>query len=69
MWNWRGIKGLTEIVDPHTPPPGPPTWESLACAAATVEDLRLIWKRAKECGAMTDALAALLTARSRELAA
>ncbi len=69
VWDWRGTKGLTEIVDPHVPPPEPPTWESLASAAATVEDLRLIWKRAKECGAMTDALAALLTARSREVAA
>ena len=69
VWDWRGTKGLTEIVNPDEDPPGPPTWESLTSAAATVEDLRLIWKRAAECGAMTDALAALLTARSRELAA
>ena len=69
VWDWRGTKGLTEIVNPDEDPPAPPTWESLTCAAATVEDLRLIWKRAAECGAMTDALAALLTARSRELAA
>ena len=67
VWEWRSIKGLTEPLS--LTPPAPPTWESLTCAAATVEDLRLIWKRAKECGAMTDALAALLTARSRELAA
>ena len=69
VWDWRGTKGLTEIVNPDEEPPAPPTWESLTSAAATVEDLRLIWKRAAECGAMTDALAALLTARSRELAA
>lgn len=69
VWAWRSTKGLAEMIDPEAPPPAPPTWESLAAGAASIEDLRLVWKRAKECGAMTDALAALLTARSRELAA
>jgi hypothetical protein len=66
VWDWRGTKGLTA---PLAAVPTPPTWESLAADARGLDDLRLIWKRAAECGALTDALAALLTARSRELAA
>ena len=69
VWSWRGTKGLTREVDPHDEPPAPPTWASLIAAAASLDDLRLIWKRAAECGALTAEVQAAATEKSRELAA
>ena len=36
--------------------PAPPTWESLANEADSVEELRVIWKQASECGQLTPEL-------------
>lgn len=62
VWNWRDTKGLTEPMRLEAPEP-PPTWESLTLAATTVEDCRLIWRRAGECGDMTTELATLIKQR------
>ena len=69
VWDWRGTKELTTLVDPHAPPPGPPTWESLISSASSVDDLRLIWRRAKECGQLTAEIRELAAEKSRELGA
>jgi len=66
VWSWRGVKDLTRPLRPHVEPP---TWESLVRDARDLEDLRLIWKRAAECGDMTAELKELMLARSAELAA
>lgn len=65
VWDWRGTKSLTRLID--GPPAAPPTWESLIRDAATVEDLRLVWKRAKELGELTAELKVLAARRSKEL--
>ena len=70
---WRkklanGREIATEVTEFETRPE-PPTWESLVRDARDVEDLRLIWKRAAECGDMTAELKELMLARSAELAA
>ena len=67
VWDWRGTKELTRIIE--GPPPAPPTWESLIAAAASLDELRLIWSRAKELGELTPELKAAATVRSAELAA
>ncbi|MCK0174782.1 PD-(D/E)XK nuclease family protein [Mycolicibacterium sp. F2034L] len=67
VWDWRGTKELTRLIDPAVAPPKPPTWYSLTEAATTVEDLRLIWTRAKECGDLTAELKAALTERNEQL--
>lgn len=66
VWNWRGLKGLTR---PLAPPATPPAWESLIRDARDLDDLRLIWSRAKELGELTEELKRAATARSQELAA
>ena len=75
VWTWRGTKDLTHKVgddrvstwEKSNGDAPAPTWESLATAAATVDDLRLIWSRAKECGQLTKELKELCTQRSKEL--
>ena len=69
VWNWRGTKGLTQLIDPNAPPPGPPTWESLIRSANSIDNLRLIWRRAKECGQLTAEIRDLAAEKSRELGA
>ena len=69
VWSWRGTKDLTRPISTDMVDAGPPTWESLALAATTVEDIRLIWNRANECGNMTDDLNALLTQRAAAIKA
>jgi len=65
VWKWRGQKGLIEpLVDNAIPT----TWQTLVARAADVDELRTIWKRAKECSDLDDALKELLTARRAELA-
>lgn len=66
VWDWRSTKGLTE---PLTTPPSTPTWTSLTLAATTVDELRIIWNRAKECGELDDDLKELLTQRGNALKA
>lgn len=77
VWDWRGVKDLTHRVDePRTSTweksnsdQPPPTWESLAAAATTVDELRTIWTQAAASGGLTEELRALCTERSKELAA
>ena len=69
VWDWRGRKDLTRLIDPDVPPGKPPTWESLIADARDLDDLRLIWSRAKELGELTVELKAAAKARSQELAA
>jgi hypothetical protein len=66
VWAWRATKGLTELFDPDAVPELP-TWESLADAATTLDELRLIWQRANQSGQLTEDLRALCTERSHEL--
>ena len=71
VWDQRAVKGLTWDVgvdDPSRPGP-PPTWESLARSAQTVEQLRTVWNAANESGELTPALRATLTVRSNQLGA
>jgi replicative DNA helicase len=67
VWDWRGIKNLTTKFDPEADAPEMPTWETLARDARDLDDLRLIWARAKDSGQLTEDLRALCTERSREL--
>jgi len=69
VWEWRSTKNLTTPFDPTRIPAGPPTWETLIRDARHLDDLRLIWKRAAECGYLTDELRALCTQRSTEISA
>lgn len=55
VWDWRGRKDLTRpLHDPLAMPPLAATWESLALAATTADELRIIWKRALELGQLTE---------------
>ena len=67
VWDWRGRKGLTELIDPNAPLPVPPTWESLIANASTVDELRIIWRRAKESGQLTDKISIAAGERSKEI--
>lgn len=65
---WRATKGLASPLSLEAPP-GPPTWESLIRSANSVDNLRLIWRRAKECGQLTAEIRELAAEKSRELGA
>ena len=67
VWDWRGTKSLTRLIE--GPPAAPPTWGSLIADARTLDDLRLIWSRAKEIGVLDAALRDMLTNKSKELGA
>jgi PD-(D/E)XK nuclease superfamily len=67
VWRWRGVKDLTEPIDVDSDLPKPATWASLIQAATSVDDLRLIWKRMKECDQFTPELGAACTERSETL--
>lgn len=77
VWDWRGTKDLTHKIgdernsmwEVSNSTAEPPTWESLIATASTVEELRLIWARAKECGQLTPELRAQCTQRSEQLTA
>ena len=66
VWSWRGTRDLTRKLEA---PNKPPTWDSLIAEAASLDDLRLIWSRAKELGELTPELKAAAKSRSEELAA
>lgn len=68
VWAWRGTKDLTRPMTLEQPP-APPTWESLALAAATVDEVRAVWTRAAECRQLTDDLKDLLSQRANALKA
>lgn len=68
VWDWRGIKDLTQLINPEADT-APPTWESLVRDARHLDDLRTIWTRAQECGELTEDLRALCTRRSGEMSA
>lgn len=67
VWDWRGRKDLTRLIDPAAQRPGPATWESLIAAADTTDRLREIWRRANELGELTSELKAAAKVRSQEL--
>lgn len=67
VWNWRGTKELTQLYNPDAEAPEMPTWESLALDARNLDDLRLIWDRAKELGQLTEDLRTLCVKRSQQL--
>jgi hypothetical protein len=69
VWDWRGRKDLTTLIDPTEQPAGPATWESLILNADSVERLREIWRRAQELGQLTGEVRELAAAKSRELGA
>lgn len=77
VWDWRGVKDLTHKVgdqrestwEKSNSAASPPSWESLARAATTVDELRTIWTTAKDAGQLTEELRALCTERSKQLAA
>ena len=67
VWNWRGTKNLAQPLILKRPEP--PTWETLIRDATSIDDLRLIWSRAKELGELSAELKAAAKHRSQELAA
>lgn len=67
VWHWRGVKDLTQLIDPNIETRRPPTWLSLVADSIDVDELRIIWNHAKECGHLTPELRAACTQRSREL--
>ena len=67
VWDWRGRKDLTQLIDPNAEPPKPATWESLIVNADSVDRLREIWRRASELGDLTPELKAAAKVRSQEL--
>lgn len=69
VWDWRGRRGLTQLIDPSETPGAPPTWESLIRDARGLDDLRLVWTRAGELGQLTPELKAAAKARSKDFAA
>jgi hypothetical protein len=69
VWSWRAEKNLTEPFDPEAPAPGKPTWYALVAAAENMDDLRLIWRRAHQCGDLSTELRAACTKRSQQLTA
>ena len=67
VWDWRGCKDLTRIVDPAGIVPEPATWESLNLGADSKDRLRELWRRAAELGELTPELKAAAKVRSEEL--
>ena len=67
VWDWRGRKDLTQLINPDAAPPVPATWESLIVNADSVDRLREIWRRASELGDLTPELKAAAKVRSQEL--
>lgn len=68
VWDWRGRKDITRLIDPAAPKPEPATWASLIANADSVDRLREVWKRAAELGELTPELKAAAKVRSGELA-
>lgn len=64
VWSWRSTKNLIEPWRDHEPPP---TWRSLIKAAATKDELRLIWSQAHASGRLTPQLRGMLTQRAQQL--
>ena len=67
VWDWRGRKDLTSLVDPAGIVPAPATWESLILGADSKDRLRELWRRAAELGELTPELKAAAKVRSEEL--
>jgi hypothetical protein len=67
VWDWRGRKDLTRLIDPAAGPAEPATWESLILGADSKDRLREIWRRASELGELTAELKAAAKVRSEEL--
>lgn len=69
IWDWRGDQKKLAKPMSLEPPPAPPTWESLTLAADNLDDIRLIWRRAKECGDLDGKLKTLLEQRAAAIKA
>ena len=67
VWDWRGRKDLTSLVDPAGIVAAPATWESLILGADSKDRLRELWRRASELGELTAELKAAAKVRSEEL--
>ena len=67
VWDWRGRKDLTRLIDPAAGSAEPATWESLILGADSKDRLREIWRRASELGELTAELKAAAKVRSEEL--
>ena len=66
VWQWRAAKGLLELLDPEDGIE--PTLIDLAAAADSAEQLRELWRRAKQQGALTEDFLAICEERHRQLA-
>ena len=67
VWDWRGRKDITRLIDPAAGSAEPATWESLILGADSKDRLREIWRRASELGELTAELKAAAKVRSEEL--
>jgi hypothetical protein len=67
VWDWRAVKGLLEPVDEISDLA--PTLVDLAHGAATIEDLREVWRQAKHADALTPDFLAACEERRAQFAA
>ena len=67
VWDWRALKGLTWDAAPDEPEL-PITYVDMVFAAATVEQLRELWRQARADGADTPDFLAACEERKRQLA-
>jgi PD-(D/E)XK nuclease superfamily len=67
VWGWRSAKGLLQLLD--TADGIAPTLIDLAAAADSAEELRELWRKAKQDNALTEEFLAICEARHRQLAA
>jgi hypothetical protein len=67
VWDWRAVKGLLQPVDETTGIT--PTFVDLARAAAGIEELREVWRKAKDAGALTPDFLAACEERREHLVA
>jgi hypothetical protein len=67
VWDWRGVKGLLAPVDETTDLAS--TFAELARAAASIEELRALWRDAKNAGALTPDFLAACEERRAQFAA
>jgi hypothetical protein len=67
VWDWRGIKGLLAPIDETTNLT--PTFIDLAHAAGSVEELRGVWRKAKDAGVLTPDFLAACEERRAQFAA
>jgi hypothetical protein len=67
VWDWRAVKRLLEPIDETTSIT--PTLVDLARTAAGIEELRALWRKAKDAGALTPDFLAACDERREHFAA